>query len=70
MKTDTNGCSTTVAGDENYEPFYSPVLRKNLIQYDYRTNDNRLFSCVGKTLEDCRRKRDIWLSKNIIETFW
>lgn len=34
------------------------------VQYDYRHTDGKLFSCVAKTLEDARAKRDQWLAKN------
>ena len=37
--------------------------RKTLVQYDYRHTDGELFSCVKKTLEDCRASRDAWLQK-------
>lgn len=63
MKADVNGCSTVANGTENYESFYSSVVKKNLIQYDYRANDGKLFSCVAPTLEKCREKRDNWLQK-------
>jgi hypothetical protein len=59
-----NGVTTTQAnGQENYEMFYSDVLRKNLVQYDYRHTNGELFSCVKPTLEQCRDKRDNWLNK-------
>jgi hypothetical protein len=50
-------------GCEQYERFRSSALRKDLIQYDYRHTDGELFSCVKKTLEDCRAARDAWLQK-------
>ena len=31
--------------------------------YDYRTEDGELFSVVAPTLEECRKKRDEWLTK-------
>lgn len=34
------------------------------VQYDYRHTNGKLFSCVAKTLEDARTKRDQWLAKN------
>lgn len=33
------------------------------IQYDYRAENGKLFSCVAKSLEDARAKRDQWLMK-------
>lgn len=58
-----NGISTTAAGKEQYETFYSSWSRNPapLIQYDYRHTNGRLFSCVKRTLEDCRAARDEWM---------
>jgi hypothetical protein len=63
MKTDANGCSTCPNGAEQYEEFHSSIHRAKRIQYDYRTPDGRLFSCVGKTLAECRSWRDSWLAE-------
>lgn len=63
MKTDRNGCSTCERGQEQWDEYYSSALRAYRVQYDYRTPDGRLFSCIGKTLEDCRRRRDAWLAQ-------
>lgn len=59
MKTDINGCSTTTPGSEQYESF--TMGRKRYVQYDYRTSDGKLFSCVRSTLEKCREACDQWL---------
>lgn len=59
-----NGISTTTApGQEQWERFTSHLSRRpeTRIQYDYRHTDGQLFSCVRKTLEDCRAARDQWL---------
>ncbi len=60
-----NGCSVCEAGKENYTTFSMQLGRKRVkrMQYDYRTPAGDLFSCVGSDLNDCRRKRDEWLSK-------
>jgi len=50
-----NGC-------EQYENFKS--LGKNYAQYDYRDESGVLFSCVGKTLSDCRAKAVAWQKRN------
>lgn len=63
VKTDINGCSTTQLGREQWEEFYSPIARDTRIQYDYRTPTGKLFSCVAKTLEQVRQRRDKWLKK-------
>ena len=69
MKTDMNGCSTTPAGQEHYETYYSPTLHATRIQYDYRTPQGQLFSCVAPTLEAARARRDAWLLKQAV-TKW
>ena len=63
MQTDERGCSTTQPGREQWEEFYSPTLRARLVQYDYRTPDGALFSCVRRTLDKCRASRDKWLAE-------
>lgn len=47
-------------GDEQYEEFYSFTLKKYFIQFDYRTMDGELFSCVAKNLSDAHKKLDDW----------
>lgn len=61
MKFDKSGCSTCARGSEKYENFYSSTLKKNLIQYDYRSDDGELFSCCKHTIEECRTEKDAWL---------
>lgn len=61
MQTDVHGVSTCPAGSERYERFYSPTLRAKRVQYDYRTPEGRLFSCVARTLAEARAQRDAWL---------
>ena len=60
-----NGISTTLAGQEQYETFYLRQRGKRVrrIMYDYRMEDGELFSVVAPTLEECRQKRDEWLTK-------
>lgn len=48
-------------GEEQYEVFTSRI-GKRMVQYDYRDNDGTLFSCVRRTLGDCRNARNIWLA--------
>lgn len=61
-----NGCSVCAAGQENHTTYNTKIGRKSVkrMQYDYRTPEGELFSCIGTNLEDCRRKRDEWISKN------
>ena len=60
-----NGISTTQAGQEQYETFYSAHRggKVSRVMYDYRTKDGILFSTVASTLRECRQKRDEWLAK-------
>jgi len=73
MTTDVRGCSTCAPGEEQYEQYHlsgttgnrwtgagTPSCRTR-VQYDYRTPEGDLFSCIGLDLADCRRKRDHWL---------
>lgn len=57
---------TIATGQEQYEFFNVRHLRKNAtrVQYDYRHTDGKLFSCVAKTLDDARARRDQWIEKN------
>ena len=64
---DDRGCSVCPKGSENYEAFkfHDRRLAKKfgkMLQYDFRTEGGELFSCVAKTLEECRSKRDQWLA--------
>lgn len=59
MKTDRQGCSTCPAGQERFETFHVHGLER--VQYDYRTESGVLFSTVGKSLDDCRARRDNWI---------
>ena len=61
MKTDVKGCSTCEKDQESYERFYNTRLKKEYVQYDYRAENNKLFTCVAPTIEKCREKRDTWL---------
>jgi hypothetical protein len=48
-------------GQEQHAEFYSKIKKRKMVQYDYRSQSGTLFSCVGKTLEGCRRQKDEWL---------
>lgn len=56
-----NGISTTAAGEEQFEECV--IGKSKCVQYDYRTPEGKLFSCVKKTLDACRSARDEWLKK-------
>jgi len=61
VKSDRNGVSTCPAGQESYEEFKHHGHTH--VQYDYRNHDGELFSCVAKTLEEARGRRDGWLAE-------
>lgn len=60
-----NGVSTTQAGQEQYEKFYSAHRGKKVqrVMYDFRTIEGELFSTVAPTLKECRERRDQWLTQ-------
>lgn len=60
MKSDIQGCSTCPRGAEQYEEFTWDGRR--CVQYDYRTPDGKLFSCIASSLPNARAKRDRWLA--------
>lgn len=60
MKFDVNGCSTCLEDSESYEEFYSHGKKR--VQYDYRTPDGDLFSCIADNLTSAREKRERWLA--------
>ena len=61
METDKKGCSTCLLGEENYE--YFEMNGKEYVQYDFRHINGYLFSCVAKTLEIARDKRNKWIDE-------
>lgn len=67
MKTDVHGCSTTQPGQEQYEYFevggYPGGKKSKRVQYDYRTPQGKLFSCIAKSLDEARSRRDAWLKE-------
>ncbi|MBV5348859.1 DUF3873 family protein [bacterium] len=65
MKTDVKGCSTTKANQEQYESFPHPHKRGvTLVQYDYRHESGKLFSCVRESLNQCRAACAVWMVQN------
>jgi hypothetical protein len=58
------GCSVCQKGEEKYTTFCAGTFRGTVYyHYDYRHKDGELFSTIGRTLEECREKRDKWLQK-------
>lgn len=58
-----NGCSVCEQGKENYTTIIAGAFRgTEYYQYDYRHTDGELFSTVAKSLEECRKRRDEWLT--------
>lgn len=58
MKTDIKGCSTCLKGQEQFETFRR--AGRKFVQYDFRTEAGKLFSCVAGNLQEARQKRDSW----------
>jgi len=58
MKSDVNGISSCENKQEQYEDFVIGGIWR--VQYDYRADDGELFSCIAKTLEMARARRDEW----------
>lgn len=60
------GCSVCEQGKENYTTFIAGAFRgTEYYQYDYRTEEGKLFSTVAKSLDECRKRRDEWLAGSI-----
>lgn len=57
-----NGC-------EQHEGYFIRLngKRQDMVQYDYRANNGKLFSCVARDLQAARQKRDNWLKENQLE---
>lgn len=56
--------------EEQYERYYARVLHSRnyhddgyRVQYDYRDSDGELFTCVKRTVIECRQERDYWLAE-------
>ena len=43
--------------------YFTNVRGDEMVQYDYRTEANELFSCVAVSLDDAIAKRDVWLEE-------
>lgn len=69
MKTNSinnNGCSRCEPEQEKYTTFIAGAFRgTEYYQYDYRHTNGELFSTIATSLEQCRKKRDEWLTKKI-----
>lgn len=65
MALDPKNCKN---GQEQWEEFLSRVTaryeEKILVQYDYRNSNGKLFSCIARTLEEARQKRNKWAEAN------
>lgn len=66
MKSDKSGCANLENGAEQYESFFSNTLKRQLVQYDYRSESGKLFSTTARSLEIARASRDEWLDRNKI----
>jgi len=69
-KADFKCTSTCQDGQEQYRKFCSGRNSGDpttMLQYDYRSTQGLLFSCVGKSLSICRNRRNRWFAANAIE---
>lgn len=47
---------------EEFVPSHLPKLPSSIrVQYDYRSLEGKLFSCVAKTIDEAREKKRLWL---------
>jgi len=58
-----SGCSTTALEREKYQHFNHPK-KGNLVQYDYRHESGKLFSCVRDNIKKCRAALAVWMVSN------
>lgn len=60
-----NGVSITrTPGEEKFVKCSLGAFKgQTFYQYDYRHMDGELFSTLAKTLDECRRRRDEWITK-------
>jgi hypothetical protein len=59
MKTDKNGCSTCLSGQEQWQSFTHH--NRAFFQYEYRHPvTGELFTTCAGTLDQCRSRRDTW----------
>ena len=64
MNTDRAGCSTCPPGQEQYETFtisFGAIKGQTRVQYEYRTLDGQLFTCLARDLDDARARCADWL---------
>jgi len=58
--------SALAPGQEQFENYISRVTGRRMVQYIYRHEAGRLFSCVACTLMQARRKRDRWFETHAL----
>jgi hypothetical protein len=57
------GVSFSKLGEESYEKYYEPFLKKKIYKYFFKTKSGCYFACINESLEICQMQRDIWLSQ-------
>ena len=55
--------STCKPGEEKYEEFWSDILKKYMVQYEYRSFEGKLFTCVAPNLDIARHRCYKWLQE-------
>jgi hypothetical protein len=57
--------SRSIKSNEEQYAEYLDIDNKKFVQYDYRNSDGEFFSCVKKSVEECRIARDRWIEKKL-----
>ncbi len=57
-------------GEELYEERYDDRLKKNVVEYNYRTKSGKLFGTVALTLKKCRAVKDQWVEAGEVDDVW
>lgn len=54
------------------ENYYTITLEsgKMLIGYTYINDSGQIFNCVSSSIEDCRRKRNIWIVDELLVRYF
>lgn len=68
--TPSNNALALKPGEECVRAYFSRILKKDLVQYDYRHRTGQLFSTVAETEEVCRQRRDSWLRQLDESPLW
>lgn len=59
----TSAIKKLAKGEELYEEYMHSALKKNVVEYNYRSKSGKLFGTIGLTLKACRASRDKWVQE-------